>query len=271
MKTIAALCILACTAALAAEPKPVAPPPDSAVASTPLVPLTTDHEDALTRYTFWLMVFTGVLAVSTIGLWITALLGGKDVRASITQARRSATAMHKVAGHFEQSVNTAIESSNTLKERTAMQMRAYLSVVINNGTYQERDKGYRFDVRPQVVNNGHTPAHKFTYWATAAVFDHPLPDEAELPTGKDIKSSFVLGPQQSIEISAGLNDYLPDIEAARVLRADGRALYIWGQLFYDDVFGAQHRTNFCHCIFWVPTPNGTIVRGVYAKRHNEAT
>jgi hypothetical protein len=39
-------------------------------------------EEALARYTFWLMLFTGVLAASTIALWCATMEAARHVRAA---------------------------------------------------------------------------------------------------------------------------------------------------------------------------------------------
>jgi hypothetical protein len=53
-------------------------------------------DERLARYTLWLMLFTGVLAASTIGLWIVTWLGARrqarDMEGSITAAKDSADA-----------------------------------------------------------------------------------------------------------------------------------------------------------------------------------
>lgn len=42
----------------------------------------------MTRYTFWLMIFTGVLAVSTIGLWVVTKTSSDQVRKSVDLANK---------------------------------------------------------------------------------------------------------------------------------------------------------------------------------------
>jgi len=72
-------------------------------------------------------------------------------------------------------------------------------------------------------------------------------------------------------MNARLDRRLEDHEAEAIKRSQGRRLYIWGTVFYDDTFGSERYTNFAHSIFWVRIPNGDeLVRGHYADRHNEA-
>jgi hypothetical protein len=71
-----------------------------------------------------------------------------DMKASIAQATRAATAMEKVAENVSLSAKAATDSVAILKDRTALQMRAYLSVVAGSAVYQERQKRFRFEARP---------------------------------------------------------------------------------------------------------------------------
>jgi hypothetical protein len=60
-------------------------------------PETTD--DRLAQYTLWLAIFTGVLSVSTIGLWFVTWRGGirqsADMQATIALARDEFNATHR--------------------------------------------------------------------------------------------------------------------------------------------------------------------------------
>lgn len=190
---------------------------------------------------------------------------------SIAETTRAATAMEGVAQSAAISAAASRESVATLKEVTAKQMRAYLSVVIGGGIYQEKAKNLRFEVRPLLVNTGNTPAHKVSYWAKAAIFDWPLSDNFSLPAGEDeIKSGFVLGPHQNLILNAMIPDYLDEAEAERIKVGKERRLYIWGRVTYVDVFGEERFTHFSHNIFWLGPPGQEIISGNYVARHNEA-
>jgi hypothetical protein len=49
------------------------------------------------------------------------------------------------------------------------QMRAYLSVRIDGGIYQDRAANFRFEVMPMLINTGLTPARSIGYVARADV------------------------------------------------------------------------------------------------------
>ncbi len=153
-----------------------------------------------------------------------------------------------------------------------MQMRAYISVVINIGVFQERAKELKFDVRPLAVNFGNTPAHKFTYWATARIMPFPLPEDFDFPPGEDsLKSGFALGPHQNIVLNAVVPDYVEDSDVSDIKRGVGRRVYTWGIVYYEDAFGVPRQTRFCHSIIWVNGPDGELITGSYTGKHNDAT
>lgn len=195
-----------------------------------------------------------------------------DMQHSIAEAVRAATAMENVAQGIDLSVRATQASVATLRERTAMQMRAYISVLISNGVYQERDKNLKFEVRPTVINTGQTPAHKLTYWASARILPNPLPEDFDFPEGEDsVRSGFVLGPHQSIIINAAVPDFVADTEVDEIKIGRNRRVWVWGVVFYEDVFGEPRKTKFCNNLHWLKGPQGEVVGGGYGTKHNEAT
>jgi len=177
--------------------------------------------DPVAFFTFWLVVSTVGLGISTSLLWVAgekqfgfltrnATAQSIDTKNSIAEASRAATAMESVATGIAASAKAAQESVATLRERTAAQMRPYLTVLIGTGVYQERGKNLKFEVKPLLVNSGHTPAHNVTYRAKAAVLDSPLPEDVVLnDPDHTLKSSFVLGPQQNITLNAIVDECSP--------------------------------------------------------------
>lgn len=121
-------------------------------------------------------IFTVILSLSTIGLWtatgrLSALAAAqsRDMKDSIAEAARAATAMENVAIHIETNAKAANDSVASLRERTAQQMRAYVGITPGNAIYQERNRNLHFEGQPAMVNTGHTPAHKVSYWAQSAI------------------------------------------------------------------------------------------------------
>jgi hypothetical protein len=190
-------------------------------------------EERIADYTWWLAILTGVLAISTVGLWI----------ATIFTLRHS-------------------------RETAKRQLRAYLSVLVGGGVYQERDKPLRFEGKPVIVNNGPTPAHKVGFKARAAILPVPLPDNFEFPLPNDFTGAAALGPGQHFVMSAIVDGFIPDLEVDDVKRANGRALYVWGIVTYEDIFGATQHTQFSQIISWLPND---AIWGTHTQQHNRAS
>lgn len=101
----------------------------------------------------------------------------KSMEQSVSEAARLASAMEVVAKEMAVSSKAAVESVVALRERTAQQMRAYLTVNIGAAIYQERAKNWKFEGKPLLINTGHTPAKKVSFKASAAILKAPLPDD----------------------------------------------------------------------------------------------
>ncbi|MDB4971566.1 MAG: hypothetical protein JWN44_7255 [Myxococcales bacterium] len=240
-----------------------------------------DNEGLLSKSTLALAVITGLLALGTgvlaaftYKLWTatTEMVGkadtatGKqssDMRDSITEMGRIANSVHESAKVAASSV-AAIEE---MKTHAQMQMRAYLSVGVGNGTYQERERGFYFDVRPVLLNSGNTPAHKVGFRVAAEILPVPLPDHFTFPLPDQIDGGLVLGPGARFDLFGRVPNFVPDDEVVAIKKGHNRAVYIWGKIVYEDVFGAKHHTNFCQQIIWLENVG---VYGIYQHRHNDA-
>ncbi len=190
---------------------------------------------------------------------------------SIGEAVRTATAMENVAEGVRTSANAATESVATLKEVTSKQMRAYLTVVIGSAIYQERTKGLKFEARPRLINTGHTPAHKVKFKCNAAVLPVELPEDFSFPLPSEFRGGAVLGPNQFNDLSAVVDDFLDDQKVETIKQAKTEALYVWGTVTYEDVFGIARQTRYCQTYTWLVSGDQSTIYGYYNPRHNDAT
>jgi hypothetical protein len=201
---------------------------------------------------------------------VNAAIGqSEDMKRSIAEASRSASAMEQVAAHIETSAKAAIDSVAALRERTAQQMRAYLTVVVGAALYQDRHKGIRFEGKPMLINTGHTPAHKVRYRAKGAIFPIPLPAGFVFPPLPILEvGAAVLGPQQNATLSAIVDGFVPDqdVEDIKHIRR-GQSLYVWGVVEYEDIFDENHFINFCQQLSWLPDDE---IWGVFVPGHNDS-
>jgi len=230
----------------------------------------------LSLITALLAYYTGSLYHATVALGREAKASGEaqsnKMERSIGEAMRAASAMEKLATSAAISSKAATDSVTALKQRTAQQMRAYLTVLVGSGIYQERAKNLKFDVRPSLINSGHTPAHGVDYWARAKILPFPLPVDFEFTEHENpIHSSMVLGPQQVLELNAVVDDFVPDEDVASIKSGGARRVYVWGRITYTDVFNEPHSTKFCHSICWFGQAGDEKVTGTYSSHHNEAT
>jgi hypothetical protein len=165
----------------------------------------------------------------------------------------------------------SVTASDNVSKR---ELRAYVTVVIGQATFQERrdeDKGgdLKFDCRPLLVNTGRTPARKITYKARAAIMAVPLPKGTHLPEDPDegIGGS-ILGPQQNANMFAVVDGFCADKDVDSIKYSKGdKGLYVWGRVTYEDVFGENHYTRFCHLIYW---SSPSDVKGHYIPGRNDA-
>jgi len=194
----------------------------------------------------------------------------RDMKDSIAQATRAADAMEK----FAKAATIGSQAAELSVVRITQQMRAYLSVRIDQAIYQDRASNLRFEIRPMLINTGLTPAKKVGYAAKADVLPFPLADDFVFPPLEESRSAFgLLAPQQNFSMNKPVDrDFFDDGEVEGIKRGNGRRLYIWGRVTYEDVFGEQKYTDFAHNIIWIPFKDGSErILGNYVDRHNEAT
>jgi len=60
---------------------------------------------------------------------------------------------------------------------------------------------------------------------------------------------------------------VPDAEVATIKEGTKKALCMWGEIIYEDIFGITHHTKFGHWLYW--WPNGKVF-GYYIPNQNEA-
>ena len=171
----------------------------------------------------------------------------------IGEAARSATAMESVAAII-QNGNAAI-------------MRAYISVVIGGAVYQDRQDDLKFEGKPTLVNSGSTPARNVRVRIAAAIVPRADAETFSYQLTEQIaKAPAVAAPHQTYILSAIVKDFVPDDEIPAVKQGSGKALTVWGDVTYDDIFGDSHTTKFAQWLFWYP--NQTVY-GYYIPGQND--
>lgn len=183
--------------------------------------------------------FTIVLAISTIGLWIVT-----------------------------HSLWRAGETQRNLAEDTAeRQLRAYVSVEAGQNGRQR--KGYKFDFRPVLINNGLTPAADVQIISNVGVVPPLIPSNFDysLPPAPN-PSITTIGPRQSRVHTLIFHRKLTFAEMRGIAKGT-LVFHVYGTVSYKDVFGRARRTNFSMNIL-IPSKKLRSHWG-YTERHNDET
>jgi hypothetical protein len=151
--------------------------------------------DPVAFYTSVLAVFTGVLSISTIGLWIVTARGVRN------QTRD-----------------------------TEIVQRAYVSVE-PGGLTAHRDRDDRLHTTVIFRNVGHLPARNVRWYGT---FGNP--DGEHFPVKEPTSGKIVLPPGTASTQRVG-TVFIDKLQ---------NSLFVWGIVTYDDGFGNQRFTRFCH-------------------------
>jgi hypothetical protein len=230
--------------------------------------------------------FTFVLWRSTDRLMKSSTEQGKAMERSIGEAKRSADAMEGVAGSMainaDQIVKTVAINEGIAKQQRKLgetQLRAYVSVLTGRITPQ-MGSGVKFAAYPILVNTGHTNALNLKYQVGIGI----LPGPAHLPARHRFllppanEGSSILPPQDKRTVSAIMSLQIwPELVPVVKFGVD-YCLYVWGVVFYDDIFHKRRKTTFLHRYYWVDAGEFDInwnriesPNGQYLARHNKAS
>ena len=158
-------------------------------------------------------------------------------------------------------------------DRSAKQQaRAYLSVVIGAAIYQEISNGLRFEARPQILNNGATPAYNVRFQIMARVISDKAASNFRFSAPGHLPiSQASIGPKESRIMRAVVRKFVPhDLEVPIALGL-GAALWAWGVVHYEDAFGAPRYTQFCQRLYWIPGSPAAQVFGTYDPQFGKST
>jgi hypothetical protein len=141
-------------------------------------------------------------------------------------------------------------------ENSKRQLRAYITVTPGAAYYQDRSNEdpahhMRFWTTPQVTNTGATPARNARQRSAIGIHPYPLPDHFSFALPDAPAEGMTMANGQFTELQPqNFVDKVPDDEVLAIMRGNGRALYVWGIVYYNDIFGESHETKFCHMITW---------------------
>ena len=207
--------------------------------------------------------FTLALVVSTVLLWRATLRIAEDTKQagkiqadkmerSVAEASRAAAAMEDVSKSMAINADQIVRSVDLQKRYGQMQLRPYLTVLLGEGVWQ--DENNVFEIRPKVLNTGHTPA-KDVRWrigigivrgADLESFRFPLPERPPKVGGN------MIAPHQDYVLGAMLDHRLPEAEAEDITLGRGdQALLVWGCVSYRDGLKRRYLTTFAQKVWWL--------------------
>jgi hypothetical protein len=199
-------------------------------------------EDPVAYFTLWLVGFTGVLAASTIGLWIATW------RASTGQAR-----------DMKASIAAAENATEISRQAMIAGERAFIFAT-GALPFWEPDAAtgnYNWRFCPQWTNTGDTPTKNMTMNCECLLRDTPLPAGFDFEGATTATGTALIAPKFSS--GGGLAPRNAAITPQDILdtQAGTKYLYLFGWAKYHDVFPdtPQHITRFCFLL----TPTGNPI------------
>jgi hypothetical protein len=137
-------------------------------------------------------------------------------------------------------------------ETTRAQLRAYLAVVVGSAVFQD-DKN-KFEAKPAILNNGQTPAYNVRYRIKADILTDSVAIGYTFTEPPDVpKSQSSVGPNENRQMSAILTHNVLASEIEDIKRGKGKAMWVWGVVHYDDVFGNPISLNSASGFRGLPT------------------
>jgi hypothetical protein len=140
------------------------------------------------------------------------------------------------------------------------QLRAYVSVETGTNVRQSRKKRCRFEFRPNVINNGQTPAYDVRMFSKIDVVPPNISDDFNYAVGpvdvRGPRSVSSIGPRQSKFQSCLFYRDLTRAEM-REIATGSKAFHVWGVVVYNDAFKIERHTYFSFVIFVPKKSNPT--------------
>ena len=131
-----------------------------------------------------------------------------------------------------------IATITTMRRFSKQQLRAYLCV--SSGQISFTDSTFRFQVF--IKNCGQTPAHEVRSWGTAESAVHPLPSPLKRPAPDLVRGSGIIPPDGEHQTASAAIS-ITEIEAG-VYHDPSKALYVYGECSYRDIFGDYHTLEY---------------------------
>lgn len=189
---------------------------------------------------WWLVYITLTLAIFTAKLYYATVNLGKEARVT---SDRQADEMKKSLAVSQESADAAKRTVETMESTAERQLRAYICA-----TFEEPikpDINNVFSATIAIKNYGQTPAYEVQHFAKIDVKDFPLnKEELDEPDYTDASKLPLAPSSEPIRKSLKLLKQLSSVENAAIV-AKEKAIFVWGEIVYVDIFKIKRRTKFC--------------------------
>ena len=239
-----------------AEPGQLAPrsPPSQVDKGVKVWKIFITWSDSLAQ---WFMAIGGLVATG-VSIWAIFLLRAtlKATRDAVTEAEMGSAA--------------AREANEIARDTARRELRAYVTVEV--AKLQTFEVGKRISAQLKINNVGTTPMYKAFQISGIGMGPYPYPDEETAWATMTIEDArknypikqFYLGRSGNLEKESG---FVMSEEDRNAILSGDRRVYIYGSLFYDDIFEQTHRTTFCW--YWAGDQTATMTAQQYEK-YNDA-
>jgi hypothetical protein len=198
--------------------------------------------DAISIFTFWLVVATIVLGVIAY--------------VQIEFLRKAEAISSQAANAAKQAADAARDSVNLAGDTAEKQLRAYLFVQGSEAPDIDEWDGKGLGVI--LKNYGQTPAYDVHFWHGLALKELPLTSALPVPPPKiDNPTKTVLNPGQEMTLPLRAPRQLTPAERQAVL-AQTSTIYVFGEIYYRDIFKKDHVAKFRMHYEIVPAGPGTF-------------
>jgi hypothetical protein len=121
------------------------------------------------------------------------------------------------------------------------QLRAY--VMIDAVNVENLTLGGCPEARLTIKNSGQTPAFNLTHWARMGFYTFPLTSPVP-PRTTELLPPRPLAPGATVHVHTGISKEL-NPATLNALEIKSHAIYVVGEIRYEDAFGVPRETDFC--------------------------
>lgn len=191
-------------------------------------------DDPITRYTFWLMVFTGLLVVCNFFLWLCTKKAADTAKKAADVAEIGARAVIRM----ELPVIRAIRPDLIIADNLTMEDKPWYGTV-NNGLPTK----FSFVLMRDFKNSGRSPAFPKSI-SVGLMVANRLPDQPRYSKSFILSHASVIKPDDEFHNDVYCGTELTDNELQGI--GEGRIwLWFYGCLYYRDFMNEGREYRFC--------------------------